>query len=135
MIKGKCLCGSISFYFTEFKEGISLCHCSNCRRRTGSAYAATMIAMADGFNWISGKEKLKTYRSPTGATTTFCSDCGSQVPDAEPIEGIFESPIYPVPVGTLEDDPSMFVREHIYVGSKAHWETIGGDAQQYNEMD
>ena len=135
MIHGQCLCGSVRFSFTDYKEGISVCHCSICRRSSGTAHAATIIAMAEGFNWESGKSKLKTYKSPTGRTKTFCTECGSHVPDAEPIEGIFGAPVYPVPVGTLEDDSSFFVCEHIFVGSKAQWEVIGGDAPQFDEMD
>jgi hypothetical protein len=38
---------------------------------------------------------------------------------------------YGVPAGALDDDPGANVIEHIHVGSKASWEVIGDEAQQY----
>ncbi len=41
--------------------------------------------------------------------------------------------LYEIPIGCLDDNPRLLVGEHIFVGSKAHWEVIGDDAPQYEK--
>ncbi len=48
--------------------------------------------------------------------------CGAHAPDANA-----RKTAYVVPAGILDDDPSLVVGEHIFVGSKAHWEVLGDD--------
>ena len=39
-----------------------------------------------------------------------------------------------VPPGIPDDNPKLTVGEHIFVGSKAHWDVLGDDgAPQYEE--
>ena len=42
MHQGSCLCGRIRFEVAGELAGIQLCHCSQCRRANGAAFAALL---------------------------------------------------------------------------------------------
>ena len=79
------------------------------------------------FQWTSGEDYLTTYVGKKGAGIGFCKQCGST------LVGIFNGKIAGITLGTLNNDPQAYISEHIFVGSKASWDEIGGDAPQYDE--
>ena len=68
------------------------------------------------------------YEKPSGWRTTFCRTCGSPLPQKLP-----GAEAYWVPAGLLDDDPGLRIGGHIFVGSKAPWDEIAGDAPQFQE--
>jgi len=128
MIQGGCLCGAVRFEFSGYLEGIRMCHCSVCRRISGAGNTATLLARCDGFRWLSGEAGIRTFSKPTGLSISFCEVCGSPVPDVDP-----RGAVNPVPAGTLDPDLNVSVLRHIYVGSRASWETLGGTAPCWDE--
>jgi hypothetical protein len=119
MEKGACLCGAVAY---EIDGGISpiwLCHCSKCRRQTGSAFHAAAACSRDSFRWISGEDVISEYEDTPGYTVHFCSRCGSGVPSYLEEHGIML-----LKAGGLEGDPGREVDHHIFVGSKAPWYEI-----------
>jgi hypothetical protein len=128
VIRGSCLCGSVRFEVTEHRDGIGVCHCSVCRKITSSAFTAILVAPGHGFKWICGEDQIGTYSRPPGLSVAWCQRCGSRLPDTNPARTI-----YAIPAGLLDDDPGVPVIRHIYVDSKASWETIGGDAPKWPE--
>ena len=127
-IEGTCLCGGIRFALRGPLPGIVQCHCSLCRRASGTAAIATIGVPADQFDWISGEDLITIYERPSGYGTAFCRICGSPAPDVN--RGRTR---YGIPVGLLADSADLSVIEHIWVGSKASWEVIGGDAVCFEE--
>jgi hypothetical protein len=63
-------------------------------------------------------------------STDFCSTCGSPVPRLHE-----NGKVYLVPAGILDGDPGVTVAHHIFVGSKAAWDEIGGNAPQHHEWE
>ena len=129
MIEGSCLCGGIRFEISGPVVGIVQCHCSLCRKSSGTGSIATVRVPADQLSWISGEDLVKTFARPSGYGTAFCSVCGSPAPDADA-----ERTQYGIPAGLLDGDPPLSVIEHIFVGSKAQWEAISGDAPRRDTM-
>lgn len=124
MLEGSCLCIGIRFTITGRRSLISICHCSLCRKTTGGGGAAEITVDAQGFTWITGRDLVGD-----GPKHTFCRTCGAHIPYA-----IAGGKQINVPVGSLDGNPTIAVGRHIYVGSKAHWETIGpGGSLQYAE--
>jgi len=78
VIKGSCLCGKIAFQADEISNKIYNCHCSRCRKSSGSAFATQVFANLDSLNFIKGRDALVEYES-TGGIRTFCSACGSRL--------------------------------------------------------
>ena len=103
---GRCLCGAVT-YETEIPEKpiyAGLCHCRDCQRYTGTAFASSVMVPKDGFK-LEGEVKYFASKTERGTVMErgFCPTCGSSVlyrSDAWPDQ-------YVLAAGTL-DDPSLF---------------------------
>jgi hypothetical protein len=93
------------------------CHCSLCRKQSGSASNAATIVAEQDFRWLQGKELVSCWIKDTGFRSDFCSRCGAVVPNP-----LREMPYVWVPAGLLEDDEGLAIGFHVFVGSKARWE-------------
>lgn len=123
-IRGSCLCGGVTFEIMRAVGPFELCHCSRCRKASGSAYVAGVGVLAADFRLLGGAELIRRFEapvreSPPGYRTSFCSRCGSPVPDPRPGADWFE-----VPAGTLDGDPGIRPDRHIYVECKSDWSAI-----------
>ncbi len=56
-IKGSCLCGGIRFEI-DAARSLTFCHCSNCRKLSGAAFASYVHVDADKFRFIAGEELI-----------------------------------------------------------------------------
>ncbi|WP_444919432.1 GFA family protein [Microbulbifer sp. CnH-101-G] len=128
-MNGKCLCGAVEFQLDEPLPGLYQCHCSLCRKLSGSASDAAMFIGRDQFRWVRGLDKISSYRKPSGYRSDFCSHCGSSVPHL-----MSNTTHFWVPAGLLDSDFRGKVMAHLYVDSKAHWDEIGGQAEHFSEM-
>lgn len=125
-MKGRCLCGACVFELKGRISAVGKCHCSKCRRVSGTGSNAVHWARPQNVEWISGTEKIKRFHFPDGWGTSFCSECGSPLPAMN-----FDETMWFVPAGLLDEDPGVPVRGHIWVESKPSWEVIGDDAPQF----
>lgn len=115
---GSCLCGSVTFEVSGALESFFLCHCSRCRKDTGSAFAANLFSTTAKLRWRSGEELVKTYRLPaTRHQKSFCSQCGSAVPSIQ-----MEGTLLVVPAGSMDDMIAVRPDAHICFDSRAAWE-------------
>jgi hypothetical protein len=101
------------------------CHCSNCRRTTGSAFKPFAGIQRDKLSITRGKDKLMVY-GEANANNTHCKLCGSLLYSV-----VRDGAWVHVAMGTLIDDPVIRPTMHIFVGSKAPWFTITDDLPQY----
>lgn len=110
-------------------SGVFVCHCSICRRSTGSNGIAVVLVPNEKFRWIQGQEHVAKWAKPNSAWETwFCRICGSRVPGENDANTMF------VPAGTLsEGGKALKVVHHIWVGSKAVWDEIGDGGKQHPE--
>ena len=129
MLKGSCLCGGVQFEISGQASGISQCHCSLCRKASGTAAIATFSVPAGQLKWLSGEDIVKTFERPSGYGNTFCSVCGSPVPDADAKRTRFS-----IPAGLLDGDPPLRVTQHIFMGSMAEWEKTAAEAPHFDEF-
>ena len=91
MIHGSCLCGAVQFEINRAAGPFELCHCSRCRKSSGSAFVAAIGVQAEDFRLISGRDLIMNYEAPIldrppAYRTAFCRRCGSPVPDLLPIQ-------------------------------------------------
>jgi hypothetical protein len=127
MAKGQCNCGSVAFEIDSDISEVFICHCSICRRSTGSNGIAVIIVEKDLFRWTQGNNMITTWNKPDEKWhTSFCSICGSSLPGVND-----ESRMY-VPAGLInEGGESLKVAHHIWVESKAVWDEIGASGKQH----
>ena len=128
MIRGSCLCGAVRFEYSRAVTQVGMCHCSQCRKVSGVASNAVIVVPEAELHWLSGEELRQLFRKPSGWSTTFCRTCGSPLPQTLP-----GAAAYWVPAGLLDDDPGLRIGGHIFVGSKAPWDEITGEAPQFEE--
>ena len=128
MITGSCLCGIVQFGVTQFSSAIFKCHCSKCRKAFGGASSAAALVSKDDFRWLRGEEGVREFQSDSGFKRRFCPDCGSILPQFLP-----EHQLYWIPVGLLDSDPGIRLKQHIHVNSKAAWEILDDDTRVHGE--
>lgn len=126
--KGSCLCGGIRYEVHGEIGPIIQCHCQRCRKANGTAYATNAPIKVSDFHLIQGEQLLKKYHSTETTIRCFCSEC------AAPIMSIkADTPeYYRLRIGTLDTPLTQRPTQHIFVGSKAEWETICDDLPQYD---
>ncbi|KAK5245181.1 hypothetical protein LTR16_007381, partial [Cryomyces antarcticus] len=70
----------------------ALCHCTDCRKISGSTYSTNILVPEDGFEVTSGSPKkfAKTADSKNTITSYFCGDCGSTLFRDGPKVGVID---------------------------------------------
>jgi len=117
ILQGTCLCGQIGFQIDQALEDASFCHCSICRKNSGSAFAAYGASAIENFKWLQGEDLLRQFNVTDVLTKQFCSCCGSTLithHSAEP-------DLYHVSLGCLADDAEVKPLYHQFIDSKANW--------------
>ena len=127
MLAGKCLCGAVHYTVADEFVYAANCHCSNCRRATGSAFKPFAGIERDKLVITRGHDSLMIFGDEY-AHDTRCKVCGSFLYSV-----VRDGTFVHVAMGTLVDDPTIRPTEHIFVGSKAPWFTITDDLPQYQE--
>ena len=128
-MRGKCLCGAIEFELNGDIPNLYQCHCSLCRKVTGSAANAAFRIAGDQFEWISGSDQIREFITESGFKSHFCSACGSPVPNLTSNDSA-----YWIPVGLLEASSQLELVAHLYVESRASWDVIADAGEQFDEM-
>jgi hypothetical protein len=126
-INGACLCGAVRYEIASQLIDAGNCHCSMCRKAHGAAFATYASIRPDEFRWTSGEEFVSFYESSPNASRVFCSVCGSTLGGAE------QGKINAITLGTVDGDPGIRPRSHIFVGSKAPWHEISDALPQFEE--
>ena len=127
MLRGSCLCGGIRYEISGQLESPLNCHCSMCRKATGAAFRSRAGVRTAAFRWVAGESLLSKYESSPGDVRTFCRVCGSTLVTLFPAN----PEVLGLALGTLDDDPGVKPRFHVYVGSKAPWHDITDDLPQF----
>ncbi len=130
MVRGSCLCGSVTFQISDAVGPFEICHCNRCRKKSGSNGIAMIGVLAEHYQLISGASYIQSYAAPIlhmepAYTSNFCKSCGSPTPPLEP-SGFFE-----IPAGLLDDSPGMAPDKHIYTDFSAGWDKFSDDLPRY----
>lgn len=124
-MRGTCLCGTVAFELQVEKLKIYQCHCSLCRRQSGTASSFGAVLSEEKFTWISGLASIRTWEKDTGFTSHFCSSCGSSVPNK--FKG---RPFYWVPAGLVESD-AIETAANVFVSDKPRWSNVASHVNPY----
>ena len=127
LLSGQCYCGAVHYAVADQFIYAANCHCSDCRRTTGSAFKPFAGIERAKLNLTKGRDRIKIVGDASG-NNTHCADCGSL------LYSVVRNGAYVhVAMGTLVDPPTIRPTHHIFVGSKAPWFTITDDLPQYDE--
>ena len=127
-LAGKCMCGAVQYAVADEFSYAMNCHCSNCRRTTGSAFKPFGGIEREKLEISSGEGDLMRFGGEHNHDA-HCKRCGSLLYSL-----VRDGAFVHVPMGTLVDDPTIRPTQHIFVGSKASWFTITDDLPQFEEF-
>src|SRR6187401_2306447 len=102
-LRGSCLCGGVRFDITEPFVNANHCHCSRCRKHSGTFGGTQGRVLREGFRLLAGEDLISAYRPEAGAVKAFCSRCGSSLFGRTWPEG----PEISDRLGALDDDPGI----------------------------
>ncbi len=127
---GSCACGAVRYAIRPPYLGFLQCHCSRCRKATGSAHATNLFLPADQLAWEAGQEHARTFELSTAEywNHAFCDVCGSSLPWLTRT-----GRAYVVPAGTLDEDPGVRPTTTVFWDSRAAWHTPHADLETFAE--
>ena len=123
---GSCCCGKIQYQVLEKPKYIGYCHCKICQKTHGSPYSAVAAFSVSAFSVLKGDEYFSYYQSSENVRRSFCSKCGSRMT----YEYKFDKTIW-VSAGSLDFDPGIKAKSHMFTGSKAPWHEINDNLEQH----
>ncbi|MGR8946689.1 MAG: GFA family protein [Gammaproteobacteria bacterium] len=130
--KGGCACGAIRYEFSGDTIVAVNCHCRDCQRASGSAYASLLIVLEESFRFLNGEPKFHEKSSDRGTTMRrgFCADCGSPIILLEP-----HRPKWVFLQAASLDDPSVHKPTmDIFTASANPWDVLDSKLEQFPAM-
>ena len=129
-----CRCGQLKVTVTGDPVRVSVCHCLNCKKRSGSAFAAQARWLKDDVV-IEGKSKTfeKLADSGNRATFHFCPECGSDV--YYRIDGKFDdkfNDLVAIPLGAFDDPFFLKPAFSVWESRKHDWLQIVGPGIEHD---
>ena len=129
MYQGQCLCAKVKFQIAQKITNIVMCHCSECRRVQGTAFATNGNVENDNFTFLKGEDNLTEFKENDNKSRFFCKTCGSPI-----MAKLKNNPNYTrIRLGSITSDINEPIEKHIFVNSKANWDTICDDIPQHKE--
>jgi hypothetical protein len=125
VLEGRCECRAVRYRVEDAFEYAANCHCSNCRKSTGSAFKPFAGIAREKLEVVEGADRLLVW-GDDGGNHTRCGVCGSL------LYSVVGERVH-VALGSLVDEPSLRPAMHIFVGSKAPWFEITDDLPQHEE--
>ncbi|WP_461534762.1 GFA family protein [Spongorhabdus nitratireducens] len=130
-VEGSCLCGNIKYEITGNLGIFQYCHCSRCRKFTGSAHAANLLVLPNQFKWLKGEKEVTRFlpNETKHFATAFCNNCGSSMPwNAKSGKSVV------IPAGSLDEHPGIEPFQNIFFESRAKWYKAASDLPEYNKL-
>jgi hypothetical protein len=126
-----CRCGQLTAAATGEPVRVSVCHCLDCQKRTGSAFSAQARWPSDQVA-IAGTSKTWSHLGDSGNRIThhFCPDCGSTVHYS--IDGKFDG-LVAIRLGALDDPYPFEPRFSVWEKRKHDWVEIVGDKVEHSD--
>lgn len=117
--QGSCLCGTIHYQVFAPLKALSHCHCQQCQKGHGAAFASYASVLRSDLQIDRGEEQLSTYHSSPNVTRQFCAHCGSTLFWSN-TDGQFADWIS-VAVATLDTPYEADKARHVWLESRPGW--------------
>jgi len=129
LLTGGCACGAIRYTCADEPLLALNCHCRDCQRASGTAFAAIMRTPAATFTVTKGAPRFYTVTGNSGNTVSrgFCAECGS--PLFSRLSGM--SDVVGVRVGSLDDPSHYRATMDIFVASAQPWDHMNPELPKF----
>ena len=128
LLKGSCLCGSVRYEVAGEAKRFYHCHCSRCRKATGTGHASNLFLQPAELRWLAGQEHIRTFKVPQAMRfmNQFCGLCGGRLPRQPQ-----DTDTVVVPAGSLDTEAPIMPEARIFTGSRATWSCSGDELPIY----
>ena len=128
MLRGSCMCGSVTFQFDQEPTAYGFCHCKTCQKASGTAFTAN-IPIDRSALVITGEDFIREYESSPGKQRCFCSTCGSPL-----YAYLRKTPdVLRIRLGSLDSPFTESPACHFFVGEQAGWYQADKQAPSFAE--
>ena len=126
---GGCQCGSVRYQASGEPQQVLACHCADCQKQTGSAFALIVVVNEDDFQVTQGEVQSFVTHADTGREKfgAFCVQCGGRVYNKlewRPGKLSFRG-------GTLDDTSWIVPKVHLWTSRKQPWVVLPADATTF----
>lgn len=117
--EGGCACGAVRYRLTAAPMFVHCCHCRDCQRQTGTAFALNALIETAHMQQLSGAPESVSMPTDSGRPHDIyrCPQCRTAVWSDYGRRQVLRF----VRVGTLDDPSSLAPDVHIYTRSKLPW--------------
>lgn len=131
-VSGECLCGSVRYTVSGPAHCVVHCHCSMCRRIYARLVGTGATIEQENMTIDKGEANLTTFED-SGVRRQFCQTCGcSLFYFAEGLQGMMF--YYPSTLdGGVHPGHPKGGEHHVFVGSKAEWESFEDNLPRHEE--
>jgi hypothetical protein len=128
-LTGGCQCGAVRYEIRQAPKSLYVCHCTECQRQSGSAFALSMPVAREAVAVTAGAPRRwrRVLESGRAIDCVFCGDCGTRLwhePERNPTASVLKP-------GTLDDTAWFRPVGHIWTKSAQPWCDIPDDAVNY----
>ena len=134
--RGGCVCRKIRYSITGTPLRATICHCTWCQQRTGSAFGVELVFNSDQIQFHSDAPSVYRHISDISGRWLdqhFCNTCASNI--GLTLEAV--PSVRSISVGSLDDqnwsELSRLDKRHVFVRSARQWSVIPNDVQQFEE--
>lgn len=118
-LQGGCYCGAIRYEVDSVFDA-TYCHCSICRRMTGSPVFSSLVTLETNFRVLAGEPA--SFASSDHGTRWFCRTCGTHLYATDA-----RNEYVSVGLGTLDDPEAVPPKIHMWTASRLSWFEIEDD--------
>lgn len=125
-IDGGCHCGALTYEAEVDVDKVTVCHCTDCQKMSGTAFRTVGHAAEKNFKLLSGEPKIYEKVAESGArrAMAFCGNCGTQIYGTSVGEG---PKVYGIRLGTASQRDSLTPQRQIWGRSSMPWLSTLGD--------
>lgn len=105
------------------------CHCSRCRKESGTVHSANLFVRRATLSWVKGAENLSHFKlKGTRKARAFCKNCGSPMPRKE------GETVVVIAAGSIDESCKLDPTAHIHYSSRAQWEDELVDIKKFDQL-
>ncbi|QIK95223.1 GFA family protein [Sphingomonas sp. HDW15A] len=119
-----CRCGQLKATATGVPVRVSVCHCLDCQKRCGSAFAAQVRFPADSVTIVG---EAVQWTSENGGVFRHCPVCGATVAFAAAIPDTIA-----IPLGAFDDPYAFIPTVSVWEERQHEWVEIAGDIEHFD---
>ena len=129
---GGCQCGLVRYRFEGEPIVLTVCHCTECQRQSGSAFGMSLTVRKEDFRLLAGELKTFTRSAESGRLVhcSFCPQCGTR---------IYHEPVYRkgsinIKPGTFDDTSFLKPAIQVWTVRKHAWLELDGDVAAFEHQ-